>query len=301
MSGYVSNNSLELSNSSFEDESPTVAMPAAAPAPAPVQQNARPQLNERFMGRRARHPSRIPAGTFSEHFAYPLESREYSYQPPFFQNARPASRLEMGLVRSVNNAIQIGQQGVLVVDDGPSTEVKLMRNPPDLNGNDNYTFIDLIRTPRGYKILLAPANLRYSQWDFYAHTTPVPFVPRPGSIEAASLPASSQLLGGGGSTSGSFITASAPPLSPSSYAAYQLPLPAASAPPLSPSSYAAYQLPLPAASAAPPPTLPPTPRKLQTVNVSPGGRRKLRKTRGKMRKNKTLRRKHSKHMKLTKA
>jgi hypothetical protein len=170
-----------------------------------------------------------------------------------------------------------------------------MRNPPDLNGRNNYTFISIKKTPRGYEIFYAPANQRYNEWDFYTHTTPVPFVPRPGSIEAAaSLPASSQLLGGGGSTSATFpIMASAPPLSPSSYGVYQLPFSpssyAASAPPppqltlppsldqlpFSPSSYAA-------SAAASAPRLP-TPRRLQTVTVTPGGRRRERKTRGRKR------------------
>ena len=241
-------------------------------------------------------------------------ARSRNIKPAFFQNARPASRLETGLVRSVDNILQIGQRGVLMVDDGPSTEVKLMRNPPDLNGNNNYTFIDVIRTPRGYKILFAPADQRYNEWDFYTHTTPVPFVPRAGSIEAASLSASSQLLGGGGSTSASFpIMASAPPLSPSSYAASA----AGSAIPFSPSSHAAPP-PLPtlppsldqfpfspsshAASAAASAARPPTPRIPQTVTVTPGGKRKVRKTRGKMRKNKmSMRRKRSKLTKHSKA
>ena len=277
-------------SSNEESEDSPVAAPIAVPVP--VAQNARPQLNERSMGIRVQRPSRIPAGTFSEHFAYPVESRPYRrhppFFPPFFQNAKPARMLETGLVRSLDGTLQIGQRGVLMVDDGPSTEVKLMRNPPDLNGRNNYTFISIKKSPKGYEIFYAPADQRYNEWDFYTHTTPVPFVPRPGSIEAAaSLPASSQLLGGGGSTSASFpIMASAPPLSPSSYGAYQLPFSPSShaAPPLptlppsadqfpfSPSSYAASA----AASAA----RPPTPRTLQTVTVTPGGKRKVRKTRG---------------------
>jgi hypothetical protein len=233
--------------------------------------------------------------------------------------------LEMGLVRSIKR-LQNGDQGLLVEDDGPSIEVKVLKTPRNANAGANYIFTNLTT---GEEIIAATGE-RYSRWDFYEHTTPVPFVPRPGSIEAASLPASSQLLGEGGSTSAPFITASAPPLSPSLYAEYQLPYPAASAAPFSPSSYAAYQLPYPAASAAPfspssygaqqlpfpmmasapplspssyaeynlpfPPgyvARPPTPRKLQTVTVTPGGRRKLRKTRGrKIKKTRKNKRRH---------
>ena len=34
--------------------------------------------------------------------------------------------------------------------------------------------------------MLIPRIQRYAEWDFYTRTTPVPFVPRAGSLEAAS-------------------------------------------------------------------------------------------------------------------
>ena len=244
-----------------------------------------------------------------------LKSNSNPYLGGYFTNAKPARMLEMGLVLSIQQ-LRTGDQGLLVEDDGPSIEVKVLKTPYTNNAGPNYIFTNLTTGEE----IIAPIQERNTRWEFYEHTTPVPFVARPGSIEAASLRGSSQLLGGGGSTSASFpIMASAPPLSPSSYGVYQVPF--------SPSSYAAPpppvtlppsldQFPFSPSSHAPPPlpTLPPsldqfpfspssyaasaarppTPRRLQTVTVTPGGKRKVRKTRG--RKIKRTRKNKSRHI-----
>jgi hypothetical protein len=99
MSGYASNNSSELLNSSFEGllkssfegDSPIAGAAAAAAVPlavaAPIAQNARPQLNERLLTMSKRYPSKIPAGTFSHApTRKPLHSKIWG-NAPFFKNA----------------------------------------------------------------------------------------------------------------------------------------------------------------------------------------------------------------------
>jgi uncharacterized membrane protein YgcG len=206
MSLYVS------PNSSFEGGTPiaaavpvaaAVAAPVPAAAPVPLVGNARPQLNERLLNLTQRYPSRIPAGTFTDYHRAPVMSRRFFADPPFFPNAKPASMLERGLRRSDDSRLYAGDQGLLIEDDGPSTEVKVIRNPPDASGNLNYTFLIIKPNPRQGEEIRAPANGRFHEWDFYSYTRPVPFVPRAGSLARASAALSAEPGGGGGGGGGS--------------------------------------------------------------------------------------------------
>lgn len=180
-----------LLNSS-EGGSPIVG---AVPAPAPVVQNARPQLNEGLLHMSIRHPSRIPAGTFSRApTRRPLVSRVWG-SVPFFKNAKPASMLERGYIKSKIIYLVQGEVGLLTEKDGIETNVRVISNPPDHIGQPNYTFSTIEPNPQDRTLIYAPLNDRFERWDFYTHTAPVAFVPRPGSIEAASLASA----GGGGS------------------------------------------------------------------------------------------------------
>jgi hypothetical protein len=178
MSGYVSNNSSELSNFSFEDDSPIVA------------QNARPHLNEKHFDKRTRYPSVIPAG-FKAPNRRLVHSRVSQTRPPFFQNAKPARMLERGLVRTTLPFLTPNDEGVLIIKDSIEMDVKVVKNPPDMymtrfNGKGDFTFLRLDSNPENEKIMLIPAEKRFTEWDFYKHETAVPFVPRAGSLEAAS-------------------------------------------------------------------------------------------------------------------
>jgi len=194
MSGYASNNSSELLNSSFEGDLPiagVAAAAAAAPMPlavaAPIAQNARPQLNERLLTMSKRYPSRIPAGTFSHvPTRKPLHSKIWG-NAPFFKNAKPASMLERGYVRSMGRKLVEGEHGLFTEKDGIEREVRVIDNPPDVYGRPNYTFITVESNPAYKTLIYAPLNNRFEFWDFYTHTAPVAFVPRPGSLEAASI------------------------------------------------------------------------------------------------------------------
>jgi hypothetical protein len=181
-------------NSSFEG-----GTPIGAAAAVPVAQNARPQLNEGLLDIRQEYPSRIPAGTFTEYGGAPVNSKPFFANPPFFSNAKAASMLERGLKRFIYSRLSPGDQGLLVENDGPSTEVKVVRNPPDISGNNNYTFLTVNPIPQKGELIFAPARGIFHEWDFYTHTAPVPFVPRAGSLARASAAASARPDGGGGS------------------------------------------------------------------------------------------------------
>lgn len=204
MSGNNSNEELNSSfegllNSSSEGGSPIVgAVPAPVPlaVAAPVVQNARPILNERFLNMSIRYPSRIPPGTFSRApTRRPLVSRVWG-NVPFFKNAKPASMLERGYIKSKTLNLVDGEVGLFTEKDGIERSVRVINNPPDVYGRPNYTFLTLDPNPAYRTQIYAPIATRFEGWDFYTHTAPVAFVPRPGSIEAASLVASA---GGGGS------------------------------------------------------------------------------------------------------
>jgi hypothetical protein len=111
--------------------------------------------------------------------------------------------LERGYVRSMGQKLVEGTSGLLTEKDGLEARVIVIRNPPDFDGLNNYIFWGLKGNPAGtLGCITVPAYGRFEEWDFYTHTAPVAFVPRPGSLEAASNASAAGSLGLGGGSLG---------------------------------------------------------------------------------------------------
>lgn len=132
----------------------------------------KPELNENLMGLQRPVGFVHPAGMFTKVNRQTVESR-YRGHPPFFTNAKPISMLEKGWIRSIE--IRHGMQGLVTVDDGPSINVTVKSAHP-IGTRVKYVMID---NDRNEEFVLSTKN-RYSEWDFYVRTAPVPFVPRQG-------------------------------------------------------------------------------------------------------------------------
>lgn len=132
----------------------------------------KPELNERLIKLRRPVGFVPPAGMFKKVNRQTVESR-YRGHPPFFVNAKPAAMLEKGWIRSIE--IRHGMQGLVTVDDGPSINVSVL----SVKLSHNRIEYKMIDTDTGEQFVLTSKN-RYSEWDFYVRTAPVPFVPRQG-------------------------------------------------------------------------------------------------------------------------
>ena len=160
-------------NSSFEGDTATV--PAAAAVPTAVQvSNAKPQLNETLMDITHPHPSRIPPGTFTDYGRSPVNSRRFLAPAPFFSNAKAASMLERGWMRSLT--LVKGQRGLLTIKDGPEMQIEVIEGehlvPEFKNG------VHTVKEVGSSETFDLPLISKDEEWEFYIATNPVPFTPR---------------------------------------------------------------------------------------------------------------------------
>jgi hypothetical protein len=151
-----------------------VSPPSSSPgneSASPV--NAKPRLNETLLNRRSNRRPRVANGVFTRrNNRNTLESKQWG-NTPFFTNAKTASMLERGWVRS-RGELRVGQKGLYTVNDGPEAEVEVVEvaNKAYPRRGKIYTF--------EYKSELVEADdeNRYEEWDFYNATRARPFVPR---------------------------------------------------------------------------------------------------------------------------
>ena len=135
--------------------------------------NAKPQLNERLMGLQRSVGFIPPDGMLQGTMRRTVDSRQWG-DPPFFINAKPTRMLERGWKRLIE--IREGMKGLVTIDDGPSIHVTVV----SVKLSHNRIEYKMLDTDTGEKFILNSKS-RYSEWDFYVRTAPVPFVPRGGS------------------------------------------------------------------------------------------------------------------------
>ena len=139
--------------------------------------NMKPTINEKLMNKRSNMRKKFPNGTFSRrNNRNTLNSRQWG-NTPFFTNAKPASMLERGWVRSSDNLL-LGQTGLLTLKDGPEFNVKIVKKQLKLIAG-TARFIYSFET-NDKKVIDLDSRDRHEEWDFYTATNPVPFVPRKG-------------------------------------------------------------------------------------------------------------------------
>ena len=146
--------------------------------------NLKPTLNKNLLKRRSGKSYVAPNGTFSKrNNRNTLESRQWG-NTPFFTNAKPASMLEKGWIRSRDN-LYLGNKGLLTQMGGPEYEVKIVKKKLKvIEGTARfiYSFEN-----NDNKIIDLDSKDRFEGWDFYTPTNPVPFVPKKGGKKTRRL------------------------------------------------------------------------------------------------------------------
>ena len=145
--------------------------------------NLKPTLNETLMNKRSSIRKKFPNGTFSRrNNRNTLNSRQWG-NTPFFTNAKPASMLERGWVRSVHR-LKLGLKGLYTEKDGPEIEVEVINvtDKPRARRGCIYSF----KNSSG-GLISADDDNRFEEWDFYTATNPVPFVPKKGGKKTRRL------------------------------------------------------------------------------------------------------------------
>ena len=139
--------------------------------------NLKPTLNKKLMRLTSSRRKGFPNGTFSKrNNRNTLNSRQWG-NTPFFTNAKAASMLEKGWVRSRDN-LHIGHKGLLTQSGGPEYQVKIVKKQLKLIAG-TARFIYSFET-NDKKVIDLDSRDRHEEWDFYTATNPVPFVPRKG-------------------------------------------------------------------------------------------------------------------------
>jgi hypothetical protein len=146
--------------------------------PDPVPQNVKPTLNETLMNSKGAKRLIFPAGTFRPNMRTKVKSRRWG-NTPFFTNAKPASMLEKGWIRS-RSSLRPGQKGLYTVKDGPEIEVTLVTRGQKYNGNARNAVLHYMFLDSNGNNIDASERDRYEEWDFYTATNPVAFVPKKG-------------------------------------------------------------------------------------------------------------------------
>lgn len=133
----------------------------------------RPTLKLNTIGVKNRRPlPGFPRGTFTNKANRPaLNSKQWG-NTPFFTNAKPASMLEEGWLRSAL-PLYIGEEGLYMAKGGPKIEVTVENLI--LNAHPQTTKYIFLDTSGGH--IEADERDRFEEWNFYTRTTPVPFVP----------------------------------------------------------------------------------------------------------------------------
>ena len=130
----------------------------------------RPRINLNTISPRNRRPLPDFPVNFTNTDRSPLNSKHWG-NTPFFTNAKAASMLEKGWLRSML-PLQIGEKGLYTMKDGPNIEVTVDDVILRPQKRARYIFID----SSGQEIEAVERD-RFEEWDFYTSTTPVPFVP----------------------------------------------------------------------------------------------------------------------------
>jgi hypothetical protein len=139
--------------------------------------NLKPTINKKLMRLTSTRRRGFPNGTFSKrNNRNTLNSRQWG-NTPFFTNAKPASMLERGWVRSRDN-LHLGHKGLLTLKDGPEFHVKIVKKQLKLI-EGTVRFIYSFET-NDKKVIDLDSKDRHEDWDFYTATNPVAFVPRKG-------------------------------------------------------------------------------------------------------------------------
>ena len=146
--------------------------------PDPVPQNVKPILNKTLMKKRVYRKKIFPNGTFEKNNRNALPSRQLG-NTPFFTNAKPASMLERGWIRSMDS-LRVGQKGLYTIKDGPEIEVSVISRGEKYNGTAKNGVLQYVFLDTNGNNIDASEGDRYEEWDFYTATNPVPFVPRKG-------------------------------------------------------------------------------------------------------------------------
>lgn len=159
MSGYIS----PVSSENESPRSPTF--------------NAKPTLNEGLIGPTFERPPFNPPipGYFGRYRYNPINSKQWG-NTPFFSNAKRASMLERGWVRSDFNSLIPGQKGLLKLDDGP--EMLIIVTDVPMGGKLRITVKQLGTGGNKSEPFDLFQSEQFSTWDIYLPTEAVPFIRR---------------------------------------------------------------------------------------------------------------------------
>lgn len=142
--------------------------------------NLKPTLNKNLINMKSNRQEGFPNGTFSKrNTRTTLNSRTWG-KPPFFTNAKPASMLERGWIKS-RGYIRSNKPGLYTVKDGPEFEVKVL-DAVDTDFGRYHGMMYTFETKSG-ETFKSGDNTRNEEWDFYYPTKAVPFSPRKGGTK----------------------------------------------------------------------------------------------------------------------